>query len=345
MARLRCERGQTASEYLGVFVLVAGLVAALAAGPVPGMISDAVEAAVCRIGGGCDSGGGPEGAIGGSGEVQVEEAGALERFAGGAVDFFEGAGRTAAAVATSEATHTVLDVAGLVPVIGEPADLLNAGIYEAQGDHVNAGLSAAGAIPFVGWGATGGKFALKYGDDAVSLVGGAAKHGDEVAGISKGIVKNADEAAALYRANLFPRSALRDPDFVTDVSGARRTAVTRNNAADVLSANMRRFNSGAPQPSGTTAHHMVPYGAGTSPNATSAARQAAAARRHLQRLGVDVNSAANGVFLPHGYHRVLHTKAYYREVSRRLITARSSDEAVQILDRVRRDLLEGKFPY
>jgi len=46
--------------------------------------------------------------------------------------------------------HGVLDVAGLVPVLGEPADGINAIWYEAEGDHVNAALSAAGMVPFLG---------------------------------------------------------------------------------------------------------------------------------------------------------------------------------------------------
>ncbi|OAB45520.1 contractile injection system protein, VgrG/Pvc8 family [Paenibacillus glacialis] len=54
-------------------------------------------------------------------------------------------------------TQVVLDVAGLIPGIGEVADLANAGIYLARGDYANAALSAAAAIPFVGWGATAAK--------------------------------------------------------------------------------------------------------------------------------------------------------------------------------------------
>lgn len=53
--------------------------------------------------------------------------------------------------------HGALDVGGLVPVLGAPADGLNAIIYEVEGDHVNAGLSAAGMIPIAGEIATGGK--------------------------------------------------------------------------------------------------------------------------------------------------------------------------------------------
>lgn len=66
----------------------------------------------------------------------------------------------------SSIIHTGLDVAGLVPVLGEPADGLNAVYYGIEGDKLNAGLSAAGMIPFLGWGATGAKLTRK-GVDAV----------------------------------------------------------------------------------------------------------------------------------------------------------------------------------
>lgn len=62
--------------------------------------------------------------------------------------------------------HGALDVGGLVPVIGEPADLANAGIYALEGDEVNAALSAASAIPIAGYGATGIK-AGRYADEAI----------------------------------------------------------------------------------------------------------------------------------------------------------------------------------
>jgi hypothetical protein len=65
--------------------------------------------------------------------------------------------------------HGGLDVVGLVPVLGEPADLLNAGLYAAEGDHVNAGLSAAGALPFVGTVATGAKWSKRALDGADAI--------------------------------------------------------------------------------------------------------------------------------------------------------------------------------
>ena len=60
--------------------------------------------------------------------------------------------------------HTGLDLLGLVPGIGEFADGANALIYAGGGDYLNAGVSAAGMIPFAGSAATGGKLAAKTGD-------------------------------------------------------------------------------------------------------------------------------------------------------------------------------------
>jgi len=70
--------------------------------------------------------------------------------------------------------HGGLDVVGLVPVLGEPADLLNAGIYALEGDKLNAALSAGGAIPFLGMAATGAKWG-KRGYDAVDSLNDASK--------------------------------------------------------------------------------------------------------------------------------------------------------------------------
>lgn len=57
--------------------------------------------------------------------------------------------------------QTALDVVGLVPGAGEVADGVNALIYTGRGDYTNASLSAAAMVPFIGWGATGGKLISK----------------------------------------------------------------------------------------------------------------------------------------------------------------------------------------
>ena len=67
----------------------------------------------------------------------------------------------------SEALHTALDIGGAIPVIGIASDGVNAIIYGAEGDYVNAGISGASAaanhIPGGGLVAKGGKLAVKGG--------------------------------------------------------------------------------------------------------------------------------------------------------------------------------------
>ncbi|WP_191304184.1 LamG-like jellyroll fold domain-containing protein [Lentzea cavernae] len=65
--------------------------------------------------------------------------------------------------------HTALDVAGLIPGFGEIADGINAVWYLAEGNYTDAALSAAGMIPFGGWGAT----AAKWGNRGYDAVRGA----------------------------------------------------------------------------------------------------------------------------------------------------------------------------
>lgn len=52
--------------------------------------------------------------------------------------------------------HGGLDVLGFLPGLGAIPDLINAGIYAAEGDAVNASLSAVAAIPFAGDAIKGG---------------------------------------------------------------------------------------------------------------------------------------------------------------------------------------------
>ena len=68
--------------------------------------------------------------------------------------------------------HTFLDVAGMVPVIGEFADGANALIYLAEGDYVNAGISAAALIPVGGQAFTGTRLGAKVLDRSRDLMNG-----------------------------------------------------------------------------------------------------------------------------------------------------------------------------
>lgn len=74
-----------------------------------------------------------------------------------------------------EWVHGGLDVLGFVPVVGELADGANALIYLAEGRHLEAGISAAAMIPFLGdlgkagkWGAKAGKELLEEGAERVA---------------------------------------------------------------------------------------------------------------------------------------------------------------------------------
>ncbi|MFG3001542.1 polymorphic toxin-type HINT domain-containing protein [Streptomyces sp. NPDC048340] len=57
--------------------------------------------------------------------------------------------------------HTALDVAGMVPVIGEAADLANGIWYAAEGDWKNAALSVASMVPVAGAAIAGTRVGVK----------------------------------------------------------------------------------------------------------------------------------------------------------------------------------------
>ena len=63
--------------------------------------------------------------------------------------------------ASKELVHVGLDIFGLVPLIGELADLTNGVLYTIEGDGVNATLSYASAIPLAGWVTASTKIGLK----------------------------------------------------------------------------------------------------------------------------------------------------------------------------------------
>jgi hypothetical protein len=63
--------------------------------------------------------------------------------------------------ASKKILHGGLDIVGLIPFVGEVADLANGFIYSIEGDGVNATLSFAATVPIAGWGATVTKFAKK----------------------------------------------------------------------------------------------------------------------------------------------------------------------------------------
>jgi hypothetical protein len=57
----RGERGQAAAEYVGVIVLIAAILAAVAVSGIGSALTDAIEDAICKVAGDCGSGGGDGG--------------------------------------------------------------------------------------------------------------------------------------------------------------------------------------------------------------------------------------------------------------------------------------------
>ncbi len=113
-------------------------------------------------------------------------------------------------------------------------------------------------------------------------------------------------------------------------------------SSKVLGANLEA--AGVARPAGSAAHHIV---AGSSANA-------ARARTVLERFGIGINDAGNGVFLPGrtispnpigaAVHSRIHTNAYYGEVDSLLRRATTRDEALDALAYIRSRLLSGGFP-
>lgn len=95
----------------------------------------------------------------------------------------------------AEVTHYILDVVGLVPVLGEAADGINGGLYLLEGDKVSATLSFSSTLPIAGWFATGTKwtinvvkYSMKYGDEVTHLVQQTIKNVDETGIVQKEII-------------------------------------------------------------------------------------------------------------------------------------------------------------
>jgi hypothetical protein len=102
--------------------------------------------------------------------------------------------------------------------------------------------------------------------------------------------------------------------------------------------------AGWQRPPSTAAHHIV----------AGDAHGARPAHDVLTQFRIDINAAENGVFLPRdkdapnpsgaAVHASLHTGPYYRAVNSALGQATNREEAIAILDRIRKRLLSGGYP-
>jgi len=92
--------------------------------------------------------------------------------------------------------------------------------------------------------------------------------------------------------------------------------------------------AGHVRPAGSAAHHIVAGGH----------EAAAAGRAALERFGIGINEAVNGVFLPQATHAPLHTNAYYGAVNNALAQATTRQEALQVLQAIGQRLAASTFP-
>jgi hypothetical protein len=91
---------------------------------------------------------------------------------------------------------------------------------------------------------------------------------------------------------------------------------------------------GITRPLGFVTHHIVAV----------LDKRALPAQGALERLGIEINDAENGVFLPTLQHDHLHSNAYYTAINRALAGAKTKSEAEEILRSIARQLEEGTFP-
>jgi hypothetical protein len=81
----------------------------------------------------------------------------------------------------SQIGHGLLDIVGMVPVLGEPADFVNGVWYYADGDVINGSLSMGALIPFAGWAATGGKWGKRVlSVEELARLNRLARNGDNI---------------------------------------------------------------------------------------------------------------------------------------------------------------------
>lgn len=137
------------------------------------------------------------------------------------------------------------------------------------------------------------------------------------------------------------RAGVANIGIRTNVVAGATTSVATSTVASprVLARALER--AGHVRPKGAAAHHIV---AGN-------ARGAHKARGILQRWGIGINDAVNGVFLPAtrasanptgaSVHSTLHTARYYNKVTKLLSGATSRKQAERVLGRIRHMLLKG----
>jgi len=132
-----------------------------------------------------------------------------------------------------------LDVAGLIPAVGEIADGVNAVIYLGRGDKANAAASAAACIPVAGNFATGGKLVNKGVKaagkmDEIVDTGRAIKNAAEQVGNAiKNTAKQVGDAIAGNKATSSAKTAIGKATVDSGGKQATETVIKNNKKTNV----------------------------------------------------------------------------------------------------------------
>lgn len=125
-------------------------------------------------------------------------------------------------------THAAADVVGFFPVVGDAVDVGHAGVYALQGKWTDAGLTAAAAVPFGGWGAG----AARLGRAGERLTESAGKEADEAAETAGKAGKSADGGPPAGKS--------------ADGPAPRGERMERKHLSDLQESNCKRFEKKLP---------------------------------------------------------------------------------------------------
>jgi A nuclease family of the HNH/ENDO VII superfamily with conserved AHH len=156
-----------------------------------------------------------------------------------------------------DAVHTGLDICGLIPLAGEPCDLVNGLFYVIEGDGFNATMSLCSTVPIVGWIATGAKYSSKvvktatgaiknlpYAYDAVTKIISFGKRAD-----LRTVLNITDAAKEAH--HIIPWGKSTNP-LVQKAAAAARKPFHMNHAGNGIEATKFRID---PTNTGTHANH------------------------------------------------------------------------------------------
>jgi hypothetical protein len=89
---------------------------------------------------------------------------------------------------------------------------------------------------------------------------------------------------------------------------------------------------------GNVVHHIVP-------EFLKKFKGAAESRAILQKFNIDVNDAANKMWLQAAKHAPIHTRKYVDQLARALRRAKTEQQARSLLDGIRKAIEKGSWPY